>query len=161
MKIYYFRPLQQSDFCIKKLNYIFFVFNNQRYRFFFPGKSLGVTHSVKIEKSVFFFRKSGKKKTTFFFSQEKFMSHSLKCFWVPDFFFKEKLAWLVFSFFPANFWLDFCFFFSWKSLQITHSLTHLKLLGFFPAPEKKTGLLLTHSIFAKNPQKTNFSREIK
>ena len=41
--------------------------------FLFPGISLGVTHSLKFQKSVFFiFRKSGKnkKQVFFYFSQE-------------------------------------------------------------------------------------------
>ena len=38
--------------------------------FFFPGISLGVTHSLKFEKSVFFPEKVEKKKQVFFVSQE-------------------------------------------------------------------------------------------
>ena len=62
-------------------------------------------------------------------------------------------------FFPPIFGSIFVFFFLEKFTS--HSLTHLKMLFFFPAPEKKTAFLLTHSILAKNSQKTNFSREIK
>ena len=44
--------------------------------FFFSRNSSWLTHSLKIEKTVFFFRKSGrKKKHVFFFSQEKFTGH--------------------------------------------------------------------------------------
>ena len=77
--------------------------------FFFPGKSLGVTHSSKIEKSVFyFFRKSGKKNTCFFFP-EKVHEPLTQKFFSPLFFVKGKSC-LTCFFYSDMFWSDFVFF---------------------------------------------------
>ena len=85
------------------------------------------------------------------------MSHSLKNFRDPLFLFRKIMFGLFFFF--ALFRHDFCFFFPWKSL---HSLTHsFEKAVFFSGPGKKTGFLLTHSIFAEKSQKTNYSREKK
>ena len=47
-------PLQT----LAEIVYFFFAISMQRYRFFFPGNSLGVTHSLEIVKIVFFFPKN-------------------------------------------------------------------------------------------------------
>ena len=89
--------------------------------FFFPGISLGVTHSLKFSKSVFFSEKLEKKKQVFFiFSQEQFRSHSLKKFRDPLFLYR-KITQACF-FFPTIFGMIFVLFFSSEKFTFTHSL---------------------------------------
>ena len=58
-------------------------------------------------------------------------------------------------FFSAHFWSEFCFFFPGKVYM--HSLTHLKKLFFFPAPEKKKRLFYSLTRFwRKIPKKQTF-----
>ena len=98
-------------------------------------------------------------KVLFFFFRGKVyaLTHSLeseKVFFFPRSG-KKKTAefWLILAF------LSVFFLPPRKSLQATHSLN---LEGcFFPASEKKTPFLLTHSNMRKIFQKTNFSREKK
>ena len=89
------------------------------------------------------------------------MSHSLKIFGASLFFLKENHVWLVF-FFPPTFGRIFVFFIFPGKVYI-HSLTRLKIPFFFfrGRKKKKTGFLLTHSIFPEKSQKTNYSREKK
>ena len=130
---------------------------NQRYRIFFPWKSLTpLTHSFW-ENCVFFFPHFWKKKNTdvFFFPRNSLKAtHSAErqlplikryfCTFVVYFFFPTKDC--IFSF-PRN------------SLLPTHSLV---LKGrkkkIQPRKKKKYHFSLTHSIFPQKCQKPNFSR---
>ena len=120
--------------------------------FFFPGISLGVTHSLKFWKSVFFFPKNWKKKNKcfLFFPRNSLWATHSKIFetlyfylgksCLACFFFRPFLAWFLFFFFP------------WKSL---HSLTHSfeKAVFFFRARKKKRVFYSLTRFLPKNPKK--------
>ena len=118
--------------------------------FFFPGNSLGVTHSLKFWKSVFFFfPKNWKKKNKcfLFFSRNSLGATHSKIFETLYFYIgKSRLACF---FFPTIFGMIFVFFFPRKSLpSLTHSIE--KRVFFFRVPEKKNGFF-PHSLdFRRN-----------
>ena len=65
-------------------------------------------------------------------------------------------------FFPRSVFFFLVFFFSWKSLSLTHSLISNVCIFLFPVSEKKKYSVFTHSLdFVKNVTKINFSKEIK
>ena len=126
------------------------------------------THSLKIVKScIFFFPKTKKKKNTalFFFFPEKVYLHSLNFFGGGHI--KNKLKkpyfsksgsfnpkYVVFFFLPCSVFFLHVFFFSCKSLSLTHSLISNLVFFFSPGTGKKnTVFLLTHTILLKMSQK--------
>ena len=120
---------------------------DHRQRFYFPGISLGVTHSPKIEKSVFPPKKWGEKQLFFIFSIQ-FVSHSLK-FFETLYFLKENPVWLVF-FRRLLAGFLFCFF-PWKSLlSLTHSFE--KAVFFSRPPDKKRVFHSLTRFCRKNPK---------
>ena len=105
----------------------------QRYCFFFfPRKSLRLTHSLESEKTVFFFSAKREKKKQPNFGR----------FWHFGVFF---------FFYPPG-----------KVYKpLTHSIWKAVFFFFRPRKKKKTPFLLTHSNMGKIFQNTNFSRNKK
>ena len=120
--------------------------------FFFPGISLGVTHSLKFWKSVFFFfRKIGKKKNKrfLFFPRNSLWATHSKIF-ETLYFYIGKSCLACFFFFPAIFGMIFVFFFFLGKVYL-HSLTRLKNVFFFSGYRKKKNGFFTHSLdFRRN-----------
>ena len=124
-------------------------------------------------KSCIFFWKTKKKKySRIFFFPEKVYLHSLNFFGgghiknklkKPDFSksgsFNPK--YVVFFFLPCSVFFLHVFFFSWKSLRVTHSLIS-NLVFFFSGHRKKKYSVFTHSHnFAENVPKMIFFKKNK
>ena len=110
--------------------------------FLFPGISLGVTHSLKIDKSVFFSEKVEKKNKCFLFFPRNSLWATHSKFFEAPIFLKKKFMFSLF-FFSAHFWQDFCFFFFLEKFTFTHSLDWKT--RFFFRDRKKNGFF-THSL---------------
>ena len=120
----------------------------QRYGFFFPGISLGVTHSLKFEKSVFFSEKVEKKNKCFFFPRNSLWAKN-RFFWAVQSFLKRKIIWACF-FFSLIFLF---FYFSLEKFNFTHSLIWKSCFFFFRPPEEKRVFHSLSRFLPKNPQK--------
>ena len=122
-----------------------------------------------MKRCIFFSSKNQKKKIQpYFFFPEKVYLHSLNFFGGGHIKNKPKsrifsksgsfnLKYVVFFFLPCS-----VFFFSWKSLSLTHSLISNVCIFLFPVSEKKKYSVFTHSLdFVKNFAKINFSKETR
>ena len=76
-------------------------------------------------------------------------------------FWMSFLLYFFFTHISANLCIFFSvFFFSWKSLSLTHSLISNVCIFLFPVSEKKKYSVFTHSLdFVKNVTKINFSKK--